>query len=120
MKKFFAQFTDFCKTPGVDSNKAKSYSKAIEYLCDYLNITIIDVQAVEKIKSIEGYISDKNSAFYSELLNFLTERKQKSYLDNGFIRAALKPFFEFATRNVSNMKEIRNFFRNNTKKKKES
>ena len=107
MRNFLTQFEEYCKTPGVeDSNKAKSYSKAIEYLCDYLKITKIDSQAVEKIKSIEGYISDKNSAFYKELLSFLTERKQKSYLDNGFIRAALKPFFEFSTKNKPNVKEI--------------
>ena len=106
MKDFLEKFTEYCKTPGVeDSNKAKSYSKAIEYLCAFLKITKIDAQAVEKIKSIEGYISDKNSAFYKELLGFLTERKQKSYLDNGFIRAVLKPFFEFASKNAPDMKE---------------
>ena len=106
MKTFFNEFTEYCRTPGVeDSNKAKSYSKAIEYLCDYLKITMIDSQAVERIKSVEGYISDKNSAFYKELLAFLTERKQKSYLDNGFVRAALKPFFEFVAKKTPNIKE---------------
>ena len=53
MKTFFNEFTEYCRTPGVeDSNKAKSYSKAIEYLCDYLKITKIDNQAIDRIKSV--------------------------------------------------------------------
>lgn len=32
MKEFFIQFEEYCKTPGVDSGKARSYAKAIEYL----------------------------------------------------------------------------------------
>ena len=46
MQEFFRQFEDYCKTPGVDSGKARSYAKAIEYLCDYLKITEIDAQSV--------------------------------------------------------------------------
>ena len=35
MREFFKQFEEYCKTSGIeDSNKAKFYSKAIEYLCD--------------------------------------------------------------------------------------
>ena len=36
MQEFFRQFEDYCKTPGVDSGKARSYAKAVEYLCDYM------------------------------------------------------------------------------------
>lgn len=107
MKTFFNEFTEYCRTPGVEnSNKAKSYSKAIEYLCDYLKITKIDNQAIDRIKSVEEHISDKNSTLYKELLIFLTERKQKSYLDNGFIRAAMKPFFEFVAKRTPTIKEL--------------
>ena len=53
MQEFFRQFEDYCKTPGVDSGKARSYAKAIEYLCDYLKITAIDVQSVSSIKELE-------------------------------------------------------------------
>lgn len=105
MKEFLANFEEYCKTPGVDSNKAKSYSKAIEYLCDYLEILKITPQSVEKIKNVENSIADKNCAFYNDLLIFLTKRGQKSYLENGFIKAALKPFFDFATQTSLNMKE---------------
>lgn len=95
MQDFFEQFKDYCKTPGVDSGKAGSYAKAIRYLCDYLKITEIDIQAVTLIKSIEADINNKNSDFYKGLLLFLVGRGQKSYLDNGYIKAALKYFFPF-------------------------
>ena len=95
MREFFDQFEEYCKTPGVDSGKARSYAKAIQYLCEYLNIIEIDVQSVTRIKSLESDIYNKNSALYQSLLLFLTGRGQKSYLDNGYIKASLKYFFAF-------------------------
>ena len=95
MRKFFDEFEDYCKTPGVDSGKARSYSKAIEYLCDYLKITSIDVQSVSLIKGLEADIYDKHSDLYNGLLLFLIGRGQKSYLEKGYIKAALKYFFAF-------------------------
>ena len=53
------------------------------------------------VERIEEKVTDKNSTFYKELLAFLSARKQSSYLDNGFIRAALTPFFEFAVQYFS-------------------
>lgn len=95
MQEFFRQFEDYCKTPGVDSGKARSYAKAIEYLCDYLKITAIDIQSVSLIKELENDIYDKNSAFYGSFLMFLIGRGQRSYLENGYVKAALKYFFAF-------------------------
>lgn len=95
MEKFLAQFEEFCQTPGIESGKARSYAKAIEYLCDYLNITTIDSHAIARIRSIENVVKDKNSAFYGDLLLFLSIRGQKSYLSKGWIRAGLKHFFDF-------------------------
>ena len=95
MQEFFNQFEEYCKTPGVDSGKARSYAKAIEYLCDYLKITNIDVQSISLIKKLEDDIYDKNSDFYKGLLFFLVGRGQKSYLEKGYIKAALKYFFAF-------------------------
>ena len=95
MKEFFAQCEEYCKTPGVDSGKARSYAKAIQYLCEYLNIVEVDVQSVARIKSLENDIYNKNSALYQSLLLFLTGRGQKSYLDSGYIKASLKYFFAF-------------------------
>ena len=95
MQEFFRQFEDYCKTPGVDSGKARSYAKAIEYLCDYLKITAIDIQSLSLIKELESEIYDKHSAFYNSFLMFLIGRGQRFYLENGYVKAALKYFFAF-------------------------
>lgn len=95
MQDFLNQFEEYCKTPGVDSGKARSYAKAVEYLCDYLEITEINVQSIGRLKSLESNICDKNSALYQELLLFLAGRRQKSYLEKGFIKAALNYLFSF-------------------------
>ncbi len=95
MQDFFRQFEEYCKTPGVDSGKARSYAKAIEYLCDYLKITTIDVQSVSLIKGLEDDICNRKSALYNGILLFLIGRGQRSYLENGYIKAALKYFFAF-------------------------
>lgn len=95
MQEFLKEFEEYCKTPGVDSGKARSYAKAIEYLCDYLKITTIDIQSVSLIKRLENDICDKHSALYNGLLLFLIGRGQKSYLEKGYIKASLKYFFAF-------------------------
>lgn len=95
MQEFLIAFEKYCKTPGVDSGKARSYAKAIEYLCDYLNITYIDSQSIALIKSLENDIYNKRSALYNEMLLFLINRGQRSYLENGYVKAALKYFFAF-------------------------
>lgn len=95
MQEYFMQFEEYCKTPGVDSGKAHSYAKAIEYLCDYLKITSIDAQAIALIKELESDIYDKHSTLYNGLLLFLIRRGQRSYLEKDYIKAALKYFFAF-------------------------
>lgn len=95
MKKLLADFEEYCQTPGIESGKARSYAKAIEYLCDYLNITVIDAQSVTYLRGIENDVKDKDSTLYKDLLMFLSARGQKSYLTKGWIRAGLKHFFDF-------------------------
>lgn len=92
MQEFEKSFEEFCKSPGVDSGKARSYAKAIRYLCDYMGIYIMDDDAILKIKAVESSINDKNSKFYCELLSFLHSRRQTSYLEKGYIRAAFRYF----------------------------
>ena len=53
MEQLLLDFAQYCKKPGVNSNKASSYAKAIRYLCDYHNISTINEQTVAKFKSIE-------------------------------------------------------------------
>ncbi len=95
MKKLLEKFENYCKTPGITSGKAKSYSRAIQYLCDFLNEDCIDELALNKIKNIEKSLPDKEGDVYKELLHFLENRKQSSYLVSGFIQASLPYFFDF-------------------------
>lgn len=95
MQNFERNFEEFCKSPGVDSGKARSYAKAVRYLCDYMEIYEMNDEAINKIKLIENNIKDKNSLFYRGLLEFLSERRQKSYLEKGFISAALNYLFVY-------------------------
>lgn len=118
MQDFLRQFEEHCKTPGVDSGKAHSYAKAIEYLCDYLNITKIDEQSISTIKSLEDDICNKNSSFYRNLLTFLAGRGQKSYLESGYIQAALKYLFAFF--NYDNFEEWIDIFENYIKSNQDS
>lgn len=95
MQNFLKKFEDFCKTPGIESGKSRSYANAIAYLCDYLKISVLDTKSISHIKSIQNEINDKNSALYKDLLSFLSSRNQKSYLSKGYIKAALKYLFDF-------------------------
>lgn len=95
MEEFIKAFEAYCSVPGVKSNKAGSYAKGIRYLCEYLNISEINEDSIRRINEIKESIGDRNSVFYRELLTFLEGRNQKSYLENGFIQAALNYFFHY-------------------------
>ena len=95
MQKFLSRFEEYCKTPGIESGKARSYANAIAYLCDYLGLSTIDDKSVFYIKSKENDIKDKNSALYKDLLSFLSRRGQKSYLTKGWIKASLSYLYDF-------------------------
>ena len=93
MQEFEKNFEEFCKSPGVDSGKARSYAKAIRYLCDYMGIYEINDESINKIKLVENSVKDKHSSFYCGLQEFLHARRQGSYLEKGFISAALNYLF---------------------------
>lgn len=95
MNQFFIDFEEYCKSPRLNSNKAKSYANAIKYLCSFLNITTINEQAYLEFQQTSLLIKDKSSDFYNNLLDFLNNRTQSSYLLKGFIQAALSYFFRF-------------------------
>lgn len=88
-------FKSYCKTPGINSGKAQSYANAIQYVCDFLGVKVINQQVVSQLKKLEVFIYNYNSEEYNNLLSFLDKRKQKSYLTGGFIKAALKYFYPF-------------------------
>lgn len=94
-KTFEELFTPFCQTPHIKSGKAKSYYNAIIYLAEFLNVKKLTRDGVLSIIHKEEAIQNKASVFYSELLKWLSSHKRKSYLSNGYIRAAMPYFKEF-------------------------
>lgn len=80
MQKIEKDFAEFCNSSVAVSGKGRSYAKAIRYLCDYMGIYEMNDESVNKMKSIEAFIRDKNSIFYKDFLEFLSGRGQKFYL----------------------------------------
>ena len=95
MNKFIKDFEMFCQTPNRNSGKASSYAHAIKYLCEFLKIDKINEQAIKQIQDIDLLLRDSKSSLYKEMLEFLSNRGQTSYLVNGFVKAALPLFFRF-------------------------
>lgn len=95
MYNLLKNFKFYCKTPGIDSGKAQSYVNAIQYLCDFLGVCQINEQVVAKFKNLEFSIYRSGCEVRNNLLTFLKNRRQGSYLTGGFIRAALRYFYPF-------------------------
>lgn len=95
MKEILDQFKEFCTNPNIKSGKAASYARAIEYLCDFLNITEINSNSIFKIENSKNFISDIHSNQYKNLLELLNKHNRSSYLTNGYIKAALPQFLSF-------------------------
>jgi len=55
----FDQFKEYCVTSGIHFGKTSSYSRAIQHLCDFLNISKIDSRAINMMKGIETAINKK-------------------------------------------------------------
>ena len=91
-KTFESQFVPFCKTPGVESQKPSSYYRAIQYLAEYLGLSDINDDNAKIILAKEDEVKDKTCSFYKALLKDLELKGRKSYLENGFMSAAI-PFF---------------------------
>lgn len=92
---FKDSFIPFCETSKTKTGKAHSYYNAIIHLAEFLNIDKINYENSLIILEKEKHIKDKNNRFYREFLNYLSLRKQSSYLKNGFVRASLPLFHDF-------------------------
>ena len=91
---FLEEFEFFC-TNHVHSNKSISYKLAIKYICEFLNICVMNQDAYDLILKTRISLQDENSATYKKCLEFLTRRRQSSYLEKGFISAAVKQLILF-------------------------
>lgn len=95
MYEILEDFKKYCQTPGVYSGKSQSYAYAIQYLCDYLGVQVINDQTVLEFRRLERQLFGYDAEEYNNLLAFLKNRRQSSYLKNGFIKAALGYFYPF-------------------------
>ena len=105
MDKLFKDFELYCTEPGKKTGKAYSYAKSMKYLCEYLNLSAINESTIELLRNKFDDLKDKNSAFYIDFLNFLAQRKQTSYLDSGFVSAALPNFCDYLKTGYHNMRD---------------
>ena len=95
---FLDGFADFCVTPEIGrTGKGKSYEKAIQYLCEFLNIDLnsFTKEDLALIKSKENDIKTKYSDFYNAVYIDFQNKGRLSYLTSGYIQAALPYFYEF-------------------------
>lgn len=103
----YDEFRKYCITPGADnSNKAISYVKAIKILFDFLNIRngSINAEEMSRILTFRDRLRNKQSEEYLNIKNYVVSTNQKSYLENGFISAAinyLKKYYD--SKNNSNI-----------------
>lgn len=96
LDKFIASFKSFCDTKfGTKTGTATSYANALKYLFEYLGFTDIDEPAILTIKSIEPDIREKNCVFYSKILDDFASKGRTSYVEKGFVKAAIPALYEF-------------------------
>ena len=108
----YTKFRAFCVTPGQEnSNKANSYVQAVKILLDFLNIkdNSINDNDMDRIRSYKDIIRSRNSDEYQSILQFVTSRNQKSYLENGFISASINYLNDYyITNNAQESKIVKN------------
>ena len=95
MENIFEEFKDYCHDSNINSGKASSYANAIKYLIEFFNFDITSNNLKEQVVAVQPEVQNKNSLTYLKLKQFLKPRGQKSYLEGGFIRAAIPAFILF-------------------------
>lgn len=91
---FLDEFELFC-TNHINSNKAPSYKLAIKYLCEFLDIRVMNQDSYDLIINTRNSLRYENSDTYQKCLEFLSRRRQRSYLEKGFINAAISQLILF-------------------------
>jgi hypothetical protein len=94
LNNFLNDFEYFCRD-NINSNKSNSYMLAIKHLCGFLGIKIMNQEAYDLILRTRRSFQNENSELYIKCLEFLTLRRQRSYLEKGFINAAINYLISF-------------------------
>lgn len=96
IEKFIEKYKSFCEVKfGTQTGTAASYANALKYLFEYLGFNDIDENAILTIKSIEPDIRDKHCVFYNNILNNFATNGRTSYVEKGFVKAAIPALYEF-------------------------
>lgn len=101
IEEFITKYKEFCDEKyGTKTGTATSYANALKYLFDYLEFDNINESTVLTVKSIEPDIRDKYCAFYNNILNDFSTKGRSSYIEKGFVKAAIPTLYEFLNENV--------------------
>ena len=92
--KVLDDFEQYC-TNDIVSGKARSYRLGMTYLCEYLNITMLNKESLLRITLTIRDLMNNESQTYENFLQELIVTNRSSYLLNGFINAAYNHFMRF-------------------------
>lgn len=96
IEEFVSNYKAFCESKfGRRTGTATSYANALKYLFEYLGFSKVDETAVLTVKSLDPDIRDKHCVFYNSILGEFSSKGRSSYIENGFLKAAIPALYEF-------------------------
>ena len=96
IEEFVSNYKAFCESKfGSRTGTATSYANALKYLFEYLGFNNVDETAVLTVKSLDPDIRDKHCVFYNSILDEFSSKGRSSYIENGFLKAAIPALYEF-------------------------
>lgn len=96
IEEFVSNYKAFCELKfGRRTGTATSYANALKYLFEYLGFSKVDETAVLTVKSLDPDIRDKHCVFYNSILGEFSSKGRSSYIENGFLKAAIPALYEF-------------------------
>lgn len=93
---------------GTKTGTSNSYANALKYLFEYLGFINIDESAILTAKSIAPDIRDIDCIFYKNILDDFTSKGRKSYLEKGYLKAAIPVLNEFLQKEQLSLYEKQN------------
>lgn len=96
IEEFISNYKAFCESKfGNRTGTATSYANALKYLFEYLGFNKVDGTAVLTVKSLDPDIRDKHCVFYNSILDEFSSKGRSSYIEKGFLKAAIPALYEF-------------------------
>lgn len=96
IEEFVSNYKAFCESKfGNRTGTATSYANALKYLFEYLGFNKVDETAVLTVKSLDPDIRDKHCVFYNSIFDEFSSKGRSSYVEKGFLKAAIPALYEF-------------------------